>query len=69
MRMHDGAQGPNAYTRAFGPKRGGKVSVPVRQVDAPAVTNTLWSNVRTRTPSHAFVHPHLMDFDVDVDSF
>ena len=118
----DGVQRPNAYTRAFGPKRGDEFSVdvrnrrdrfmvsgrlgrtrpidwrfsvegnrecyfqrynkafglsfnetqialPVRQVDAPTVTNTLWSNVRTETPSHAFVHPHPMDFDVEVDSF
>lgn len=47
-----------------------EVCAPVREL-APAkpVQNTLWADVRSRYPSHLFVHPHSMTYDVDVASF
>ena len=45
------------------------VALPVRDLTWVGVANTLWSGVRTRSPSHAFVHPHDMSFDVDVRDF
>ena len=46
-----------------------QIALTVCQIDAPCITNTLWLNVRTKTPSHALVHPHPMYFDVDLDSY
>ena len=45
------------------------VAQPVRQLHTSDISNTLWRSVRSDKPSHAFVHPHAMMFDVDVDSF
>ena len=46
-----------------------QIALPVQQVELTSVTNTLWRKARTSTPSHAFVHPHSMEFHVDVDDF
>ena len=45
------------------------VALPVRHVELVSVENTLWQGVRTSAPSHAFVHPHPMEFHVHVDRF
>ena len=47
-----------------------EVGAPVREL-APTrpVLNTLWADVRSPYPSHLFVHPHAMTYDVDVASF
>ena len=39
---------------------------PVRALRGFSVANTLWRDVRSARPSHVFVHPHAMTFDVDV---
>ena len=56
----------DAFSLTFNETR---IALPVRQVDLTSVTNTLWSGVRAKNPTHAFVHPHAMDFDVGVDDF
>ena len=43
------------------------IAQPVRRLNIDSVRNTLWSDVRGSRPSHAFIHPHEMTFDVDVD--
>lgn len=42
---------------------------PVRDVAVTSLENTYWQTVRARYPSHVFIHPHAMDFDVDVEHF
>lgn len=39
---------------------------PVRALRGFSVANTMWRDVRSARPSHVFVHPHAMTFDVDV---
>ena len=48
-----------------------EVGAPVRELTPTRpVVNTLWRHARSRYPSHVFVHPHAMDYDVDVgDAF
>ena len=43
------------------------IALPVRRLSPLMLRNTLWSNVRSDKPTHAFLHPHSMSFDVDVD--
>ena len=43
------------------------VAQPVRRLNVDGVRNTLWSHVRGSRPTHAFIHPHEMTFDVDID--
>ncbi len=45
------------------------IGQPVRNLRLSTINNSLWSGVRTARPSHAFLHPHAMDFDVTVPSF
>ena len=45
------------------------IALPVRRLTRLECTNTLWSDVRLPLPSHAFIHPHGMDFDVKVDDY
>jgi hypothetical protein len=45
------------------------VAQPVLQLTDTSIKNTLWSSIRSTTPSHAFVHPHGMSFDIDLDTF
>lgn len=45
------------------------VALPVQRLARLECTNTMWSDVRLPLPSHSFVHPHVMDFDVKVDDF
>jgi hypothetical protein len=42
---------------------------PVRDLVATELVNTYWADVRESDPSHLFLHPHAMDFWVDVDEF
>ena len=43
------------------------IALPVRRLSPLMLRNTLWSNVRSDKPTHAFLHPHSMSFNVDVD--
>lgn len=46
-----------------------QIMQPVTALNVSRLTNTYWQDVRTRAPSHVFLHPHSMDFDVQVDRF
>lgn len=43
----------------------GEITAPVRRLSA-RVENGLWRRFRSERPTHAFVHPHTMSFDVHV---
>lgn len=57
---------PTAYTMRFNES---DVLQPVRDLSPVDITNTLWSDVRSRRPSHVFCHEREMTFDVDVPHF
>ena len=42
------------------------VGRPVRRLVGVQAHNALWRDFRGEAPSHAFIHEHAMDFDVDV---
>lgn len=57
---------PIAYSMRFNET---DVIKPVRDLSPVHITNTMWSDVRCRRPSHVFHHEHDMMFDVDVTDF
>lgn len=52
-----------AYTMSFDED---EIMQPVCDLRTTRHVNTLWSDVRSSKPSHAFCHDHAMTFDVDV---
>lgn len=56
-------RGRTPFAMRFNESRVGR---PVRALRGFTVANTLWRAVRSARPSHVFVHPHSMTFDVDV---
>lgn len=57
---------PDAFSMSFNET---SIALPVATLKSTVIKNTLWKDVRASIPTHAFIHPHPMDFEVDVTSF
>lgn len=53
---------PTGYGLTFNES---EVSQPVQSLNPLYVRNDMWQSVRSAVPSHCFVHPHGMSFDID----
>lgn len=54
---------PTPFNMNFNDK---EISKPIQRLKVPRVVNTHWKKVRKQSPSHVFIHPHRMCFDVNV---